>query len=235
MSAATCAACMIAPFMGQCQRFSIRNELDIQHLEAEAIAAEKRALKRSYPVWRVKRHKMRATALAERERAFRETRKRRRATQAQEFEAAIQSINEGRWPEGKQGAARYYNKEPSGDASACLFAFSFGEFFHTYNSVRSAIDHKPKRARSGDSEFSYSSTGIRELQLARSLSCVYFIKYGKGAASTEEQIPRGPTTPLAAPQGSRVSSAVFPEPLAKAPAPARGFLFRARKQSFACC
>jgi hypothetical protein len=77
-----------------------------ESVEAEAIAAQKRELQKPYPVWRSKDRKARLAALAERERAFREGVTQRRRKDLVDLEAAIQAINDGRWPAEEKEAAQ---------------------------------------------------------------------------------------------------------------------------------
>ena len=76
-----------------------------ERVEAEAIAAEKHELQKSQPLWRKNTRKARVAALTERERAFREGVKLRQRKDLVDLEAAIQAINDGKWPAEEKGAS----------------------------------------------------------------------------------------------------------------------------------
>lgn len=92
-----------------CKRSQVKGETQdywAERVEAEAIAAQKRELQKPYPMWRSKNRKARLAALAERERAFREGVTQRRRKDLVDLEAAIQAINEERWPAEEKEAAQ---------------------------------------------------------------------------------------------------------------------------------
>ena len=91
-----------------CTRSRVKGETDAywaERVEAEAIAAEKRELQKPQPIWRKKALKARVAALAERERAFSEGVKLRQRKDLVDLEAAIQAINDGKWPGEEKGAS----------------------------------------------------------------------------------------------------------------------------------